>query len=86
MGKTMQETKKYVGMWVSEDGFIHHQLLPDFRYDEARGNRQSAYQGSYEVLGNDIEYVDDTGFKADGKFLDENTLSHGGYIFHKTKQ
>jgi hypothetical protein len=34
----------YVGMWVTEDGYIRHELLPNGRYDEARGNRQSTYQ------------------------------------------
>lgn len=35
----------YVGMWVTADGHIRHNLLPNGRYDEARGNRDSAYQG-----------------------------------------
>jgi hypothetical protein len=29
----------YVAMWVTEDGYIRHELLPNGRYDEARGNR-----------------------------------------------
>lgn len=33
-------------------------------YDEARGNRPSAYTGSYTVTGHHIDYVDDTGFTA----------------------
>ncbi|KCZ99114.1 hypothetical protein HPO_07802 [Hyphomonas polymorpha PS728] len=39
----------YTGMWVTADGHIRHELLPSGRYDEARGNRQSAYQGRYEI-------------------------------------
>lgn len=73
----------YVGMWVTEDGNIRHELLPNGRYDEARGQRQSAYQGRYEVTGTHIEYWDDTGFTADGDFVDENTLHHGGMIFRR---
>lgn len=73
----------YVGMWVTEDGRIRHELLPNGRYDEARGTRESAYQGRYEVKGNKIDYWDDTGFTADGVFVDENTLHHGGMIFHR---
>jgi hypothetical protein len=46
--KTMQQ-HPYVGMWVTADGRIRHELLPNGRYDEARGNRQSAYQGRYEA-------------------------------------
>jgi uncharacterized protein len=83
MNKTMEETKGYIGMWVTSDGYIRQELLPDNRYDEARGNRKSAYQGKYSVSGNHIDYVDDTGFSADGEFADEKTLHHGGYIFYK---
>jgi len=73
----------YVGMWVTDDGHVRHELLPNGRYDEARGDRQSAYQGRYEVTGTHIEYWDDTGFTADGDFVDENTLHHGGMILRR---
>lgn len=73
----------YVGMWVTDDGHIRHELLPTGRYDEARGTRQSAYQGRYRVTGNHIDYWDDTGFTADGTFVDHDTLHHGGMIFRR---
>jgi Agrobacterium tumefaciens protein Atu4866 len=73
----------YVGMWVTDGGHIRHELLPNGRYDEARGTRKSAYQGRYEIKGNHIDYWDDTGFTADGKFVDEHTLHHGGMIFRR---
>ncbi|WP_407700597.1 Atu4866 domain-containing protein [Steroidobacter gossypii] len=76
-------THSYVGMWVTDDGHIRHELLPNGRYDEARGQRQSAYQGRYEITGTHIEYWDDTGFTADGDFVDENTLHHAGMIFRR---
>ncbi len=69
-------------MWVTEDGRIRHDLLPNGRYDEARGNRESAYQGRYHVTGYIIQYWDDTGFYADGRFRD-GVLYHGGYIFYR---
>ena len=72
----------YVGMWVTADGHIRQELLPDGRYDEARGERQSAYTGSYRVSGTRIDYVDDTGFTADGTF-DGDVLHHGGYLFYR---
>jgi hypothetical protein len=72
----------YAGMWVTADGRIRHNLLPNGRYDEARGTRESAYQGRYEVRGNEIFYWDDTGFTADGAFVD-GVLHHGGMIFHR---
>lgn len=80
--QTMAE-HPYVGMWVTEDGYIQHELLPNGRYDEARGNRKSAYRGRYEIRGNHIEYWDDTGFTADGDFVDRDTLHHGGMIFRR---
>ncbi len=73
----------YVGMWVTSDGRIRHELLANCRYDEARGTRESAYKGRYEVEGNQIYYWDDTGFTADGVFVDENTLHHAGMIFRR---
>jgi len=73
----------YVGMWVTDDGHIRHELLPNGRYDEARGGRKSAYQGRYEIKGNHIDYWDDTGFTADGTFVDANTLHHAGMIFRR---
>ena len=73
----------YVGLWVTDDGRVRHELLANGRYDEARGNRQSAYRGRYEVIGSHIEYWDDTGFTADGDFVDANTLHHGGMILRR---
>jgi hypothetical protein len=78
------QSHAYAGMWVTADGHIRHNLLPNGRYDEARGNRESAYQGRYEVRGNNIFYWDDTGFTADGEFID-GVLHHGGMIFYRAK-
>jgi len=75
--------QKYIGMWVTGDGYIRQELLPDGRYDEARGDRQSAYTGRYKIRGTYIKYWDDSGFTADGNFTDDNTLHHGGYIFYR---
>ncbi|WP_082562731.1 MULTISPECIES: Atu4866 domain-containing protein [unclassified Rhizobium] len=80
---SQQQNHPYVGMWVTDDGRIRHELLPNGRYDEARGNRESAYQGLYVVTGNQIDYWDDTGFTADGVFVDENTLHHAGMILRR---
>ena len=76
------QSHPYVGMWVTEDGRIRQELLPNGRYDEARGNRRSAYQGRYEVQGDHIFYWDDTGFTADGRFIDD-VLHHGGMLFYR---
>jgi hypothetical protein len=80
-----QAAHPYVGMWVTDDGQVRHQLLPDGRYDEARGRRESAYRGRYEVTGTHIEYWDDTGFTADGDFVDAETLHHGGMVLRRRR-
>jgi len=70
---------RYVGTWITKNGFVRHELLPDGRYDEARGNRKSAYQGKYTLTGDHIDYVDDTGFTAEGDFVD-GVLHHAGMV------
>jgi hypothetical protein len=72
----------YVGMWVTADGRIRHELLPNGRYDEARGARKSAYQGRYILTGDHIDYVDDTGFTADGDFR-QDVLYHAGMVLYR---
>jgi hypothetical protein len=71
-----------IGLWVTGDGYIRQELLPEGRYDEARGNKASAYQGRYEVHGSHINYWDDSGFEADGEFID-GVLHHVGMKFFR---
>jgi hypothetical protein len=70
---------RYTGLWVTEDGHVRHALLPNGRYVEARGNREGAYQGRYEINGDHIAYKDDTGFTADGEFR-KDVLYHAGMV------
>ncbi|MFI1734467.1 Atu4866 domain-containing protein [Streptomyces acidicola] len=70
----------FLGMWVDDDDFVRQELLPDGRYDEARGDRPRAYQGRYWITGNRIDYLDDLGFWAFGEFQD-GSLHHAGYRF-----
>ncbi len=72
----------YIGLWVTEGGHVRHELLPNGRYIEARGNREAAFTGRYEVTGTHIEYWDDTGFTADGDFVD-GVLYHGGMVLYR---
>ena len=72
----------FAGVWVTADVYIRHELLPNGRYVEARGNRERAYTGRYEVTGKHIEYWDDTGFTADGDFVD-GVLHHAGMILKR---
>ncbi|MGY3610440.1 MULTISPECIES: Atu4866 domain-containing protein [unclassified Bradyrhizobium] len=78
----LKANHRYVGLWVTQDGNISHELLPNSRYVEARGTRERAYEGRYEVTGTHIEYWDDTGFTADGDFIDD-VLHHAGMILYR---
>lgn len=82
IGNNTMADHPYVGMWVTADGIIRHELLPNNRYDEARGERESAYQGRYRVTDNYIEYWDDTGFTADGEFIDD-VLYHASMVLYR---
>jgi imidazolonepropionase-like amidohydrolase len=72
-----------LGTWIDENDFVHQHLTADGRYDETRGGRPHAFQGSYWIDGNRIDYRDDLGFWAFGEFVDE-TLHHAGYTFHRS--
>ncbi|MCY9668904.1 Atu4866 domain-containing protein [Paenibacillus alginolyticus] len=85
MEKQMNAEQSYVGMWVTKDGYIRHELLPNGRYDEGRGNNKSAYRGRYRIEGNHIEYVDDTGFTADGDYRD-GILYHAGMVLYREEK
>lgn len=78
----LQTNHPYVGLWVTQDGHVRHELLPNGRYVEARGQRERAYQGRYEVTDAHIEYWDDTGFTADGEFIGD-VLHHAGMILYR---
>lgn len=73
----------YVGMWVTADGRIRHELLPSGRYDEMRDGTAHAYEGSYRITGTHIDYTDDTGFTADGEFVAPDVLHHAGMVLRK---
>lgn len=72
----------YVGVGVAADGHIRHELLPNGRCVEAHGTRKRAHEGRYQVTGDHIEYWDDTGFTADGDFID-GVLYHAGMILYR---
>jgi hypothetical protein len=44
-------------MWVTADAHIRQELLPNGRYDEARGNRRSACTGRCTVTGNHLGQI-----------------------------
>ncbi|MFM2045572.1 MAG: hypothetical protein RLY86_4148 [Pseudomonadota bacterium] len=70
-------------MWITEDGYIRHELLDNGRYEEARGTRENAWRGRYRVTGDIIQYWDDTGFYADGRIRD-GVLYHAGMVLRRT--
>jgi hypothetical protein len=72
----------YADLWTTEDGFIRHELLPNGRYVESRGNRERVYKGRYEIRGDRIAYTDDAGFTAAGEFR-RDVLYHAGMVLHR---
>ncbi|WP_257668979.1 Atu4866 domain-containing protein [Parapedobacter tibetensis] len=82
----MEKLHTFYGVLVlTIDGYIRHQLLPNFRYDEARGSKKVLIKAvSYTIPRNHIDYKDDTGFTADGEFKDD-ILYHAGMILYKEK-
>lgn len=72
----------HLGLWCTADGHVRQELRVDGRYVEARGSREAAHTGRYEVRGARIEYWDDSGFTADGEFVD-GVLHHGGMVLRK---
>ncbi|MFH8574169.1 Atu4866 domain-containing protein [Streptomyces sp. NPDC017993] len=74
-----------VGVWVTAVGHIRQELLPDGRYDEARGERASAYSGRYTVAESHLDYVDDTGFTATGDIRD-GVLYHEHLVLYREQK
>ncbi|MGK5550122.1 Atu4866 domain-containing protein [Actinomadura kijaniata] len=66
----------HLGMWVTADGRIRQELLPNGRYEEERDGRKRAYTGRYTVTGDHIDYFDDLGFTATGDVRD-------GVLYHE---
>jgi hypothetical protein len=77
-----QSLHPFVGLWVTADGEIRQRLLPEGRYVEACGNRETACTGAHRVEGSMIYHRDDTGFSADGEFR-ADVLHHAGTVMHR---
>jgi len=80
-GATPMTTHDYTGLWVTADSEIRQVLLPNGRYVEARGHLDVAYQGTYWIEGNHIEYRDDTGYVDSGDFVD-GVLHNSGMVMY----
>ncbi|EHY88257.1 Atu4866 domain-containing protein [Saccharomonospora azurea] len=72
-----------LGVWIDLEGFLHQELTADGRYDETRGGRRHAYQGRFWIDGDRIDYLDDLGFWAYGKF-EADELHHAGYVMKRS--
>ncbi|MDX3899317.1 MAG: Atu4866 domain-containing protein [Sphingobium sp.] len=73
-----------IGLWSDQRDWLRQRLLPNGRYDEARGERESAYCGRYWIDGDRIDYLDDIGFWSFGTFV-EDRLEHAGYTLRWSK-
>ncbi|MDF2707413.1 MAG: hypothetical protein K0R62_3065 [Nonomuraea muscovyensis] len=81
-GRSTPAAHPYVGMWVTADGRIRQDLLPNGRYEEERDGRKRAYTGRYTVTGTHIDYYDDLGFTATGDVRD-GVLYHEHLVLHR---
>ncbi|MGW0593685.1 Atu4866 domain-containing protein [Streptosporangium sp. NPDC002607] len=77
-------THPYIGMWVTADGRIRQELLPDGRYEEERDGRKRAYTGRYTVTGTHIDYLDDLGFTATGD-VRNGVLYHEHLVLYRER-
>ncbi len=77
-----QDIQPYLGLWVSSDQSVQQRLLPNSRYEESHG--LTTYRGTYRVRGEHIEFWDDSGFVADGDFLD-GALHQSGLTLVRTQ-
>ncbi|MCG5486947.1 MAG: Atu4866 domain-containing protein [Sinorhizobium meliloti] len=70
----------YVGTWVAADGHVRYELLPGGRYNEAAESAKAPIEGA--MKSRQLRRLwDDTGFTADGEFID-GVLYHGGMILY----
>ncbi|MGW5866528.1 Atu4866 domain-containing protein [Streptomyces sp. NPDC055239] len=82
MADTHGYAHPYLGMWITADRQVRQQLLPGGPYDEARGSVESACTVSYQIAGDRIFCQDDSGFSADGTFID-GVLHHAGVAMRR---
>lgn len=66
----------YIGMWVTADGRIRHELLPGGRRNETRHGRAHAYQGCHRITVSHSDDTDDSGSNADRSFVEADVLRH----------
>lgn len=76
-------TANFIGPWLSPDGYIRLDLLPDGRYEEAWGKRNNTYTGRYTVLNASLlHFSDDSGFDVHGT-VDDGVLRIDAYEFRR---
>ena len=80
---TQDDSADYIGLWCTEDNYVRQELQPGGRYVEARGDKEAAYTGAYQIHGTHIEYQDDSGFNVNGDFID-GVLHHVGMALRRS--
>lgn len=83
-GDIQAGARPYIGIWSTSDGQLRQELRTDGRYAESHGARIKAQTGRYEVSGERIVYVDETGAKAYGSFRD-GVLHRGGHVLYRQR-
>lgn len=71
------QSHPYLGMWVTQDGHIRHELLPSGRYDEQRGDRKRAYVGKYWVQGTESSTSTTPGLQRTANYAMASSITAG---------
>ncbi|UMG93962.1 Atu4866 domain-containing protein [Nocardioides sp. TF02-7] len=75
-------TARAVGAWHDDGHALVQHLLPDGRYTETRSGRADAYTGRYWVAGDQVVYLDDSGFWAFGRW-EGDLLHHASFVMDR---
>jgi len=85
-GSVPERKNSHLGVWVTSDGYIRQELFTNGRYTESRGSGSTSFTGNFKVKGDQICYLDDTGFTASAIFNSNDTLHYAGHVFYKEKE
>ena len=74
---------QYLGVWITADGEVRHELLADGYFHETRRCSRSDLSGRYEVCRGHINYWENTGSVSSGVFVTGNELHHAERVLYK---
>jgi hypothetical protein len=81
--KASVTARDHLGLWVTADGQVRQELLPDGRFVETGWDGQRMAAGFYQLEANHIEYRDDRGLVAAGDFRDGMLYQSGMVLYRR---